>query len=68
MFEEDEFDQRPVVLDIGSHTCKVGIGGEDWPREYIPSVVAYRETDFDGKIVPKFGKDSFDREAAGLKH
>lgn len=30
-----------IVIDLGSHTCKVGYAGEDAPKAVFPSVILF---------------------------
>ena len=33
---------KAIVIDMGSHECKVGFAGDDTPRAVFPSYVDYR--------------------------
>ncbi|KAH8836077.1 hypothetical protein DL96DRAFT_1733821 [Flagelloscypha sp. PMI_526] len=37
-------EHAPLVLDIGSGTCKVGFAGESTPRAFVPSIVGRPKT------------------------
>ena len=61
-------DVNAIVIDFGSHSCKVGFGGEFEPKLIIPSVV--------GKIIErtpfadsrKTSKDSNNNEETDVKN
>uniref|UniRef100_A0A0B7B8M4 Actin, cytoplasmic n=1 Tax=Arion vulgaris TaxID=1028688 RepID=A0A0B7B8M4_9EUPU len=49
----------PVLMDIGSDTCKVGFSGDQNPRNIVPSVVGHRQT------VQSVGVDTVKRNCIG---
>lgn len=52
-----------VVIDCGSHSCRIGFAGEDAPRHSFPTVVAYE----DPRRGTFIGQDAFERTGLRMR-